>query len=149
MVFHRSLRNSKFPQVSRILLVDLNNAVVWMVSTHSLISKYSSSCTYPLVTLPKAPITIGINLTFISLSFFFNSLWRSRYLSLFSHSFNISVVCRDSKVHNSASSLFLLIITRSGHLAESSWSVCMLKSQMNLCVSFSRQILAYVYTICS
>ena len=32
----------------------------------------------------------------------------------------------------------LLIIIRSGHLAEIKWSVCMSKSQRSLCVSFSR-----------
>ena len=41
----------------------------------------------PLVTVPKAPITIGIIVTFIFHSFF-NPLARSRYLSLFSHSFS-------------------------------------------------------------
>ena len=38
----------------------LNNAVVWMVSTRPLISGSSSSFTYPLVTVPNVPITIGI-----------------------------------------------------------------------------------------
>ena len=37
--------------------------------------------------MPKAPITIGIIVTFMFHSFF-NSLARSRYLSLFSHSFS-------------------------------------------------------------
>ena len=40
MVFHWSLSGNKSPQVSRTLLsilADLNNAVVWMVSTHPLI----------------------------------------------------------------------------------------------------------------
>ena len=40
-----------------------------------------------LVTVPKAPITIGINVTFMYYNFF-NSLTRSSYLSLFSHSFS-------------------------------------------------------------
>ena len=84
MVFHWSLSDGK-SQVSRTLLsilADLNNAVVWMVSTHSLISKSSSPCTNPLVTVPSAPITIGITLTFIFHSFF-NSLAKFRFLSLF------------------------------------------------------------------
>ena len=66
MVFHRSLSDSKSPQMSRTLLsimVILNNVVVWMVSTHPLISKSSSPFNNPLVTIPKAPITIGIILT--------------------------------------------------------------------------------------
>ena len=77
------------PQVSMTLLsilADLNNAVVWMVSTRPVISKYSSPCTNSLVTLPRAPITIGIIVTFMFHSFF-NSLAKLRYLSLFSHSF--------------------------------------------------------------
>ena len=41
----------------------------------------------PLVTMPKAPITISIIVTFMFQSFF-NSLARSRYLYLFSHSFS-------------------------------------------------------------
>ena len=48
---HQSLRDSKFSQVSRTLLsimADLNNAVVWMVSTCPLISKSSCPFTYPL-----------------------------------------------------------------------------------------------------
>ena len=45
MVIHWSLSDSKSPQVSRTLLnilVLLNNAVVWMVSTSPLISKSSN-----------------------------------------------------------------------------------------------------------
>ena len=62
-----SLSDNKSHQVSRILniLADINNAVVWMVSTRPLISKSSSPCTDPLVTVPRAPITIGITVTFI------------------------------------------------------------------------------------
>ena len=62
MVFHRSLSSSKPPQVSRTLLsilADLNNAVVWMVFARPLISKSASPCTNPLITVQRAPITIG------------------------------------------------------------------------------------------
>ena len=55
-VFHRSLSDSK-SQVSRTLLsilADLNNAVVWIVSTSPVISKSSSPCTNLLVTVPRA-----------------------------------------------------------------------------------------------
>ena len=44
IAFHRSLRDNKSPQVSRILLsilADPNNAVVWIISTRRLISKVS------------------------------------------------------------------------------------------------------------
>ena len=43
MVFHWNLSDSKSPQVSRTLLSilgDLNNAVVWMVSTRPLMLKF-------------------------------------------------------------------------------------------------------------
>ena len=41
-----------------------------MVSTHPLISKLSCPHTNPLVTVPSAPITIGITVTFMFYSFF-------------------------------------------------------------------------------
>ena len=90
MVFHWRLSDSKSPQVSRTLLSILpvfTNAVVWMVSSRPPTSKSSRPFKNPLVTVPKAPITIGIIVTFMFHSFF-NSLARSRYLSLFSHSFS-------------------------------------------------------------
>ena len=89
MVFHWSLSDSKSPQVSKILsiLAVLNNAVVWMVFTRPPISKSSSPFSNPLVTVPNAPITIGIIVTCMFHSFF-TSLARSRYLSFFSHSFS-------------------------------------------------------------
>ena len=93
MVSPWSLSDNKSPQVSRILLsilADLKNAVVWMVSTRPVISKYSSPCTNPLVTVPRAPITIDIIVTFMFHSFF-NSLARSSYLYLFSHPFNFTL----------------------------------------------------------
>ena len=63
MVFHWSLSDRKSPQVSRTLLsilAVLNNAVVWMVSTRPPTSKSSSPFSNPVVTVPNAPITIGI-----------------------------------------------------------------------------------------
>ena len=131
--------------VSRTLLsvlADLRNAVVRMVSTRPLISKSSSPCTNPLVTIPRAPITIGIIVTFMFHSFF-NSLGKIQ-VPLFTFFQFYSVVSRDRKVHNSASSnfffLFLVggIMVRSGRLTEIKWSVCMSKSQRSSCVSFSR-----------
>ena len=53
MVSHWSFSDSKSPQVSRTLLsiqADLNNAVVWMVSTRPLISKSSRPFINSLVT---------------------------------------------------------------------------------------------------
>ena len=88
--FHWSLSDSKSPRVSRTLLsilAVLNNVVVWMVSTRPPTSKSSSPFSNPLVTVPNAPITIGIIVTSMFHSFF-NSLARSRYLSFFSYSFS-------------------------------------------------------------
>ena len=79
MVFHWCLSDSKSPQVSRTLLsilADHNNVVVWMVSTRPLISKSSSHLTNPLLIVPRAPITIGITVTFMLDSFFqFSKHW--------------------------------------------------------------------------
>ena len=90
MVFHWSLSDSKSPQVSKTLLsilAVLNNLVVWMVSTRPPTSKSFCLFNNLLVTVPKAPITIGIIVTFMFHNFF-NSLAKSRYLSFFSHSFS-------------------------------------------------------------
>ena len=58
-----------------------------MVSTRPLTSKSSSLFNNPLDTLPKAPITIAIIVTFMFYSFF-NSLAMLMYVSFFSHSFS-------------------------------------------------------------
>ena len=71
-----SLSDSKFPQVSRTpvsILAVHNNVVVWMVSTRLPTSKSSSPFGNPFVTVPNAPITIGIIVTCMFHSFF-NSL---------------------------------------------------------------------------
>ena len=84
-IFHRRLSDSKSPQVPRTLLSILavfNYAAVWMVSSQPPTSKSSRPFNNPLVTVLKAPVTISIIVTFIFHSFF-NSLTRSRYLSLF------------------------------------------------------------------
>ena len=67
MIFQWNLSDSQSPQVSRTLLsilADLNSAVVWIVSTHPLISKSSSSFIKLLVTVPSASTTNGITVTF-------------------------------------------------------------------------------------
>ena len=124
MVFHWSLSDSKSPQVSRThlrILAVLNNAVVWMVSTRPPTSKSSSLLNNPLMIVPKASNTIGIIVTFMFHNFF-NSLARSRYLSLFSHSFSFilgSVEIAKSTILQVL--YFLLIVIRSGLLAEIRW----------------------------
>ena len=111
-----------------------------MVSTRPPISKSSSPFSNLLVTVPNAPITIGIIVTCIFHSFF-NSLARSRYLSFFSHSFSFTLWSSGAANSTILQILFflLLIIIKSGLLAGIRWSVCMLKSHSSLCVSFSRK----------
>ena len=108
MIFIWILSVSKSPQVSRTLLsilADLNKAVVWMVSTRLLISKSSNPCVNPLVTVSRAPITIGIIVTFMYHSFF-QLRSKVEVLTLLFASFQFyTVVSQNSKIHNSASSL--------------------------------------------
>ena len=141
MVFHWSLSDSKSLQVPWTLLsilAVLNNAVVWMVSTRPPTSKSSSPFSNPLVTVPNAPITIGIIVTCMFHSFF-NSLARSRYLSFFSHSFSFILWSAGTAKSTILQVLFfLLIIIKSGLLARIRWSVCIFKSHGSLCVGFSR-----------
>ena len=95
-------------QVSRTLLcilAVLNNIVVWIVFTCAFISKPFSPFNNPSVTVPRAPIIISINATFI-FHRFFNPLARSRYLSFFSFSLNLFYVLLGDKVYIFASSLF-------------------------------------------
>ena len=142
MVLHWRLSDSKSHQVSRTLLSILaviNNPVVWMVSTRPPTSKSSRPFNNRLVTVPNAPITIGIIVTFI-FHCFFNSPARLRYLSLFSHSFSFILWSAGTAKSTILQIffMFLLIIIRSGLLAEIRWSVCISKSHRSLCVSFSR-----------
>ena len=90
VVFHGSLGDCKSLQVSRTLLsilADLNNAVVWMISTCFLNSKSSSLSTIPLGIVPMHHLLL---LSASSCSIVFSSLARSWDLSLFSLSFNFT-----------------------------------------------------------
>ena len=107
----------------------------WTVSTRPPTSKSSSPFNNLLVTVPKAPITIAMIVTLMFHSFF-NSLAKSRYLSLFSHYF--SFILSSAGTANSTILLiffFLLIIIRSGLLAKIRWSVGISKFLRGLCVS--------------
>ena len=73
--------NSRSPQISRTILsilADLNNAVVWILSTRPIIFK---SFNNPFVTVPKVPITVGIIVTFIFHSFSIPEQSRGTYPS--------------------------------------------------------------------
>ena len=141
MAFHWSLSDSKFPQVSGTrlsILTDLNNAVDLMVSTCPLISKSTSHFTNSLGIVPSGPITIGITVTFISIVFFLFSSKVEVLISLFAFFYFYSVVSRDMENPLfDRFSFFLLIITRSGCLAEFRRSVCISKFQRGLRISFS------------
>ena len=145
MVCHWDLSDSNSPQVFWTLLsilTDLNNAVVRMVSTRPFIFKSSRPHTNPLMTVSSAPITIGSTVTLMFHSFFFSSLARSSYLSLFSLSFTFtqwSAETAESTIRQVSFFLFFfLTITMSNRLAEIRCSICISKSQRSLCVSFSR-----------
>ena len=136
MAFHWSLSDSKSPQVSRTLLrilADLNNLVVWLVSTR------------PLFFLDDCSKRTNYNLYkhhFHVPHFFFNSQARSRYLSFFSLSFNFTLWSTGTAKSTILQILFLLLLllfnTKSGYLAKIRWSVRISKSHMSLCASFSR-----------
>ena len=90
------LRDSKSPQLSKTLLnilIDLNNAIVWMFSSHPSISS-------PLVTLPSA---IGITVTIIFCQFSGKVLV---LISLFALLQFYPVVNQNGKVHYSLDSPF-------------------------------------------
>ena len=109
-----------------------------MVSTRPLISKSSIPSTNPLVTVPRAPITIGITIIFKFHSFFSSLAWSRFFIVLFTFLQFYSLIRWDSKVHHSAGSLsfffffFFLTINRSDRLVRIS------KSQRILCFSFPK-----------
>ena len=91
--FHLRLSDSKSPQVSstvRSILANLTNAIAWIVSTRSIISKSSGPFSISLVILVQRSNYNWYNRHF-HLSQCFDSLSKSRYLSLFSLSFNFTV----------------------------------------------------------
>ena len=119
--------------------IDLNNYVFWKVSTRLLISNSPNPFINPVLTVPCAPIATGISVTF------FSSLARSTYLCFFSFSFNFTIWSVGTAKFTVRQvffflllSLLLLTISRSGRLAEITWSVFIWISQRSLCVAFFR-----------
>ena len=101
MVLHWHLNDSKSPQVSRTLLsilTVLNNVVVWMVSNRLPTSKSSCLFSHHLVSVSKAPITIGIVVTYMLHSFFRFPCKFEIFILLFTFFQFYSVVSRDSEV---------------------------------------------------
>ena len=125
MVFHSSLIDSKSPQVSRTLLsilAVLNKPVVGKVSTRPLAVKSSSPFSNPFVTVPKAPITIGIIVTFMFHRFFFQFPRKvEAFILLFTFFQFYSVVSRDSNADNFANSIIIIYFSRVFHISISWW----------------------------
>ena len=119
MVFHWGLSDCKSPQVSRTLHnihADIINAVVWVVSTRPLLSKYFTYIFITSVIAPRALIT-SITVTFMFHSFF-SPLASFRYLCFFSLSFSFTLWSAGmAKSTIQQVLLFLLIFTRSGRLS--------------------------------
>ena len=155
MVSRWSLSDSKSSQVSMTLLsilAVLNNVVVWMVFTRPPTFKSSSPFRHSLVTVPKAPITIGMIVTYMLHSFFPFPIKVEVLILLFTFFLFYSVISRDSKVDNFASSLLffffcwllgLVFWPRLGDL-----SVCYIPIGFYVCY-FLGQGLGCAYTICS
>ena len=119
MVFPCSLSNSKSLQVSTTLLsipADPNIAVVWTISARLVISKSSSLCTNHLLTVPRAPITIGTIVTFMFRIFFNYQQGRSTYPSLGILSILLFRPLRQQSPQFCKFSFVLLIIIGSGRL---------------------------------
>ena len=100
--------------------------------------KAFSPSTNPLVAVPWAPITIGKIVTFMFHSFL-NSQARSRFLSLFSDSFNFTLWFGGTAKSIILQLHFFVVVDclRSSHLGVIWWSVSISKSQGGLCISFS------------
>ena len=142
MVFHWSLNDSKSPQVSRILLSILavhNNAGVWMVSTRLPNSKSSCHFDNLLVTVPNAPITIGIIVTWMCSTVFFSIPLQDRGTYPSTHVLSV-LFCgqprQQSRQFCKFSFFCCWLLLRSGVLAEIRWSVSMSKSHSSLYVLF-------------
>ena len=142
------LSDSRSPQISKTLLciqADLNNAAIWMVSSRPVISKSSSPCTSPLVTVSRAPITIGISVTSTTFPIALQSTYLFfRFLSILlggqpgqqsSQFGKFSIFCRLS--------LGLVVWPKLGDPFVS-------QNHRRVCASHSPgQILGWAYTICS
>ena len=137
MVFHWILSVSKSLQLSRTLLsflALLNNVVVWMVSTPPPTSKSSSPCSNYLITVQNDQLQLVQLSSACSLAFSFPLNGRGTY-----HSFHILSVLFCGKPGLKNRQFYLLIIIRSGLLAEIRWSVNMNINRL------SEYIYIYIY----
>ena len=133
MVIHCSLSDCKSPQISRTLLsilAALDNVVVWIVSASPTI--YNSSCSLTKHTNynwyhrhPHAP-------------HLFSSLERSKNLSLFSFSLNLSLWSAWTAKSPTWKVLFFFFFFFCKASCLIFWSVYISKSLIILCIPFSR-----------
>ena len=127
----------------RSILANLNNDVVWIVTIcpPKLFFHDSSGFILRFLNLFKlfgtVSITIGLTVTLRLHSFFQYSSQVRIFICLLVFQFSLSGSSGRQSPHYGRV-FFLLIITRSGILAWIRWSVCNVKSQRILCVSFSR-----------
>ena len=81
------------PRTLLSILVDLSNSIVWMILARLPIYSSSSSLIKSSGNVPSAPFTVGITITFMFHHFFFfSSLVRYKYWSLFSLSRFIIII---------------------------------------------------------
>ena len=107
MASHCSLRDNKSFKSPGLFSVFWPISIMhWMVSSCPNISNFFSLCTNPFMTVPRAPITSGIIVTFIIQGFFRFPSKVEVIIPLFPFFWFHSVVHRDSKIHNFARSLF-------------------------------------------
>ena len=144
LIFHRNLRDSKCPQLSRTLLsilADLNNTFVWMVSARSLISNFFSLFTMPLGLGSFRVHRLRVVSLSPSCSVAFLVLWQGLSTCLsFCVFFEFHyLVCQDGKVHYS------LTITKSAVLAGIRLSDRIWKSERTLRISFTRTDFWFAY----
>ena len=138
-----------------ILIVDMNDHKSSRTQQCCSLDGFNSSSMFfnpyndPLVTLPSAPIKIGITVT-LRFNSFYSSLARSRYSSFFLLSFSLTLCSSRTAKYTIrlvvyrlsltgmvnplfSRFFFFLIITWSGRLADIRWSVCISESQI-ICV---------------
>ena len=120
-----------------------------MVSTCPQTSKSSSPFSNPSVTVPNAPVTIGIIVTCMFDSFFY-SLARSWYLSLFLHSFSFILWLAGTVKSTILQVLFFCWLLLGLVFWPRLSDPCACQCPIGVCVChFLGQVQACAYTICS
>ena len=149
MVFYWSRSDSKSPRVSQTLLsilVDLNNAIIWMTSTSPLISNFSSSFTKPFQSFPSAPIIIRITVTF--LFHIFLELEHGPITCLSFHFLGFSFCCLPGPQSSQFDRFFYF--ANNQYFCSSSrdrWSVYILNSLRMLCSLLTGQTLLFFHMV--